>query len=68
MNIAATKVIVWSLIASNLRSNVQSLQNLVCQDQAYLFLKQIPGTPPYWEKFMYRVVAIVKRLEFPSGL
>ena len=47
---------------------MQSLQNLVCQDQAYLFLKQIPGTPPYWEKFMYRVVAIDKRLEFPSGL
>ena len=48
--------------ASQIRSNVQTLQNLICKDQAYLFLQQIPGTPPYWQRFMYEVVAMVKQL------
>ena len=61
INIALTKVHGQSLTASHLKSNVQSL-NLIFKDQAYLFLKQIPGTPPYWQKFMYEVVAMVKQL------
>ena len=24
-------------------------ESLVCQEQAYLFLRQIPGMPPYWQ-------------------
>ena len=66
INIALTKVHGQSVTASHLRSNAQSLQNLICQDQAYLFLRQIPGTPPYWQKFMYEVVAMVKQLGIPS--
>ena len=70
INIALRKVHGQSLTASHLRSNVQSLQNLICQDQAYLVLRQIPGTPPYWQKFMYEVVAMVKEttLAFQPGL
>ena len=41
-------------------------ENLICQDQAYLFLRQIPGTPPYWQRFMYEVVAMVKQLGIPT--
>ena len=52
--------------ASHIRPNVQTLQNLICQDQAYLFLRQIPGTPPYWQRFMYEVVAMVKQLGIPT--
>ena len=55
-----------SVTAAQLRSNPQGLQNLICQDQAYLFLRQIPGTPPYWQKFMYEVVATVKQLGIPT--
>ena len=55
-----------SLTASHLNSNVQSLKKLIFQDQAYLFLRQIPGTPPYWQKFMYEVVAMVKQLGIPT--
>lgn len=40
--------------------------NLICQDQAYLFLMQIPGTPPYWQKFMYEVIVMVKPLGIPT--
>ena len=37
INIALTKVHGQSLTASHLKSNVQSLKNLIFQDQAYLF-------------------------------
>ena len=55
-----------SLTASDLRSNVQRLQNLVFQNQAYLFLRHLPGSPPYWQKFMHEVVAMVKQLGIPN--
>ena len=60
INITLSKLHGQSLTASDLRSNVQRLQNLVFQDQAYLFLRHVPGSPPYWQKFMYEVVAMVK--------
>ena len=29
-------------------------------------MRQIPGSPPYWQKFMYEVVAMVKQLGIPT--
>ena len=29
-------------------------------------MKQVPGTPPYWQRFMYEVVAMVKQLGIPT--
>lgn len=49
INIALKKVLGHSLTASQVRSNKQILQNLISQDQAYLFLRQIPGSAPYWQ-------------------
>ena len=66
INIALKKIHGQPVTASQIRSNPQSLQNLICQDQAYLFLRQIPGTPPYWQKFMYEVIAMVKQLGIPT--
>lgn len=66
INIALKKVHGQSVTASQVRSNTQILQNLISQDQAYLFLRQIPGSPPYWQKFMYEVVAMVKQLGIPT--
>ena len=66
INIALKKVHDQPVTASHIRPNVQTLQNLICQDQAYLFLRQIPGTPPYWQRFMYEVVAMVKQLGIPA--
>ena len=66
INIALKKVHGHNVTASQVRSNTQVLQNLISQDQAYLFLRQIPGSPPYWQKFMYEVVAMVKQLGIPT--
>ena len=45
INIAQKKVHGQFLTASKIRSSVQTLQNLICQDQAYLLVRQIPGNP-----------------------
>ena len=65
IDIALEKMHGKPLTASQVRSNnIQTLQNLICQDQAYLFLRQIP--PPYWQKFMFEVEAMVKQLGIPT--
>ena len=67
INIALKKMHGQPLTASQVRpNNIQTLRNLICQDQAYLFLRQIPGTPPYWQTFMFEVVAMVKQLLMPT--
>ncbi len=66
INIALKKIHGQSVTASQVKSNSQAFQNLLFQDQAYLFLRQIPGSPPYWQKFMYEVVAMVKQLGIPT--
>ncbi|CAB3992912.1 Hypothetical predicted protein [Paramuricea clavata] len=47
INIALKKIHGQLVTASQLKSNSQAFQNLLFQDQAYLFLRQIPGSPPY---------------------
>ena len=59
INIALTNIHGQSVTASHSRSNLQSLLKLIWHDHAYLFLRQIPGTPPHLETFMYKVVAMV---------
>ena len=66
INIALKKVHGQPVTASQVRSNTQVLHNLISQDQAYLFLRQIPGSPPYWQKFMYEVLAMMKQLGIPT--
>ncbi|CAB4007412.1 ATP-dependent DNA helicase PIF1 [Paramuricea clavata] len=66
IKIALKKIHGQSVTASQVKSNSQAFQNLLLQDQAYLFLRQIPGSPPYWQKFMYEVVAMVKQLGIPT--
>ena len=66
INIALKKIQGQPIIASQMKSDVNKLKGMVCQDQAYLLLRQIPGTPPYWQKFMYEVIAMVKQLGIPT--
>ena len=66
INIALKKIHGQSVTASQVKSDSQAFQNLLLQDQAYLFLRQIPGSPPYWQKFMCEVVAMIKQLGIPT--
>ena len=66
INIALKKIHGQSITASQVKSNTQDFQNRLLQGQAYLFLRQIPGSPPYWQKFMFEIVAMVKQLGIPT--
>ena len=66
INIALKKVQGQSVTASQIKSDVNKPKTMVCQDQAYLFLRQILGMPAYWQKFMYEVIAMVKQLGIPT--
>ena len=66
INIALKKLQGQPLTASQFRSNEQCVKNLIFKDQAYLFLRSIPGSPPYWQKFMYEVIAMVQQLGIPT--
>ena len=66
INIALKKLHGQPVTASQIRSNEQCMKNLIFKDQAYLFLRGIPGSPPYWQKFMYEVIAMVQQLGIPT--
>ena len=66
INIALKKLQGQPLTALQFRSNEQCVKNLIFKDQAYLFLRGIPGSPPYWQKFMYEVIAMVQQLGIPT--
>ena len=67
ISIALKKVHSHSLTAGEVRSmDSSSFQNLIFSDQAYFFMKNIPGSPSYWKRFMYEVIAMIKQLGPPS--
>ena len=65
IDIALKKVHGQSVTASQLRANPHRLVNLTCEDRAYLFQRQVPGTL-YWKKLMREVIAMVKQLGIPT--
>ena len=66
ISIALKKLRGQMVTASQLRSGDQYIKQLVFKDQAYLFLRDIPGSPAYWQKFLFEVLAMVKNLGVPS--
>ena len=46
--------------------NPQLLHNLFKKDRAYSFLKKIRGSPPYWQKMFYEVLAMIRMLGIPT--
>ena len=55
-----------NVTAGALRGATGDLQQLIFNDQTFLFLQQIPGSPPYWKKFQNEVLAMVKQLGMPT--
>ena len=66
INIALKKLHRQLVTASQFKSNEQCVKNLIFKDQAYLLLRGIPGSLPYWQKFMYKVIAMVQQLGIPT--
>ena len=39
-----------------------SVEELVNKDQGFYFVNHIRGTPAYWKRFQYEVLAMIKQL------
>jgi hypothetical protein len=50
-----------SIDSSFVKDN-ENLTGLILQDHAYQFLQTVRGSPPYWQKAMYKLLAAVKQL------
>ena len=66
ISIALRKTRGNTLKASDVRQHTRHLQQMMYNDQAYLFLCQVPGSPPYWQRFQYEVKAMVQQLGLPT--
>lgn len=69
ITIALKKLHSQPVTASQFRAaNDQYVKNLIFKEQAYLFLRNIPGSPPYWQKLMFEAIAMVQQLGIPTWL
>ena len=67
INIALKKVHGQQFTSSQVREMSSStLNHLIFSDQAYYFMKNIPGSPAYWKTFLFDVVAMIKQLGPPT--
>ena len=63
----ATKKVKGNITAGQLQTNFnQTINTFLCEDQGYTFMNSIKGTPAYWKKFLYDVLAMVKQLGLPT--
>ena len=42
------------------------LSQYVCKDKAYSFMKNIRGTPPYYQRTFYDFLAMIRQLGTPT--
>ena len=67
INIALKKVSGHRLTASQVRNmSNDTMNHLIFSDQAYYFMKNIPGSPAYWKTLLFDVLAMIKRLGPPT--
>ena len=69
INNAMKKIASDSLNAGKLSKNFKAaMQQFITQDKAYSFMSSIKGTPAYWNKVLFEVLAMVKQLVIPTFL
>ena len=65
INIAMKKV-TGQLTAGMFANYGESVKGFASNDQGFLFMNQIKGTPAYWKRFQREVLAMVKQLGCPT--
>ena len=53
-------------VTAGILCNPEALQQLVRTEQAYKFLKNIRGSPAYWQNELYDVLAMLRKLGIPT--
>eukprot|EP00111_Clytia_hemisphaerica_P014081 TCONS_00041443-protein len=67
INTALKKIQTEGLTAGQLSQNFkETISNLVANDNAYSFMNNLKGTPAYWKRLLYEVLAMVKQLGLPT--
>ena len=67
INIALKRYLGKPLTASQVRNlDSGTMHHMIFSDQAYYFMKNILGSPPYWKNFLFDVVAMIKQLGPPA--
>ncbi|XP_033103311.1 uncharacterized protein LOC117106082 [Anneissia japonica] len=56
----------YSKITVSDLKNVNKVEEILKSDKGYKFLKQIRGTPPYWQATQKDVVAMVRQIGMPT--
>ena len=51
------------MFSSNFKDTVNSY---IAKEDGYLFMNTIKGTPSYWKRFLFEVLAMVKQLGLPT--
>ena len=63
----ATKKVKGNITAGQLQNNFkETVRSFICEDQGFIFMKSVKGTPAYWKNFLYDVLAMVKQLGLPT--
>ena len=61
------KVCSNQLTAGMLTGNYEeTVQSSVANNETYSFMSTIKGTPEYWKKFIFQVLAMVKQIGLPT--
>ena len=56
-----------ALAVGMVKNNFQRVtERLLASDNAFLFMSSVKGTPAYWKKFLYDVLAMFKQLGIPT--
>ena len=67
INIAMQKVKTNRLTAGMLSGNFEeTVRSFIANDSAFSFMDTIKGTPAYWKRFLFEVLAMVKQLGLPT--
>ena len=66
-NIAMKKIAPDSLNEGKLSKIFkETIQQFIAQDKVYSFMSSIKGTPAYWKKKLFEVLAMIKQLGIPT--
>ena len=44
----------------------EKISGYIANDEAYNFMNTLKGTPAYWKRFLYEVLAMIKQLGLPT--
>ena len=67
INIAMKKVSSNSLTAGMLSNNFsETIKSFIAKDEGFNFMNPIKGTPAYWKRFLFEVLAMVRQLGLPT--